>query len=278
MYERILAMLDGSELAEMALPYAEQLAGRMGSEIILFSVHESAEVPNHHLNQDYIERTIKATKARAEKYLDKTQCQEIRVNSVTRVGYPAEAIVSYADKGGVELLVMATHGRSGISRWALGSVADKVIRATRQPVALIRAGNARPDADRNDIMKRALVPLDGSSKSEMVIPYVAELASRLGTELTLLQVVAEEGPAFQDAESYLQKVCRRLEDREIHASYEVQNGAVADKIINLADAIQADMVAMSTHGRSGISRWTLGSVAEKVLQGGNTPLLLVRTP
>ncbi len=122
---------------------------------------------------------------------------------------------------------------------------------------------------------RILVPLDGSTESEMVIPYVRELASKLGAELTLLQVVPTANQVYADAESYLKKMISLFTDSGIATRYEVIVGAAADKIISLADEINIDMVAMTTHGRSGISRWALGSVAEKVLYGGSTQLLLV---
>ena len=276
MYVKILVTLDGSELSEIALPYAEQLAGRLGSEILLLMITEPAEAQDYHHHQLYLQKIIKNMKSRTQKYLEETGSNEIRVNSLIRVGYPAEEIVSYADKGGLELIVMATHGRSGISRWALGSVADKVVRATRQPVALIRAGSAHPEAGEG-IMNKALVPLDGSTESERVLTFISELALKLGTELTLLQVVAENSHAHADAEVYLKKVCSRLSDRGIAAGYEIRTGAAAEGIIDLADEMNADIVAMSTRGRSGVSRWTLGSVAEKVLLGGDTPLLLVRS-
>ena len=277
MYEKILVTLDGSGLSEVALPYAEQLAGRLGSEILLLMITEPAEAQDYHHHQLYLQKIIKNMKSRTQKYLEETGSNEIRVNSLIRVGYPAEEIVSYADKGGLELIVMATHGRSGISRWALGSVADKVVRATRQPVALIRAGSAHPEVGEQGMMNKALVPLDGSTESERVLTYISELALILGTELTLLQVVTENNHACADAEDYLKEVCSWLNDRGIPTGYEIRTGAAAEGIIDLADEMNADMVAMSTRGRSGVSRWTLGSVAEKVLLGGDTPLLLARS-
>jgi len=276
MYVKILVTLDGSELSEIALPYAEQLAVRLDSEILLLMITEPAEAQDYRHHQLYLQKIIKNMKSRTQQYREETGSNEIRVNSLIRVGYPAEEIVGYADKGDMELIVMATHGRSGIGRWALGSVADKVVRATRQPVALIRTGSNHPEAGEG-IMNKALVPLDGSTESERVLTYISELALKLGTELTLLQVVTENSHARADAEVYLKKVCSQLSGRGISAGYEIRTGAAAEVIIDLADEMNADIVAMSTRGRSGVSRWTLGSVAEKVLLGGDTPLLLVRS-
>ncbi|MCK4723172.1 MAG: universal stress protein, partial [Dehalococcoidia bacterium] len=152
--------------------------------------------------------------------------------------------------------------------------ADKVVRATKRPVALIRAKGARPDVREKGILNKALVPLDGSKEGEAVIPYIEELASGLKAEVLLLQV----GPSKADTEDYLEKVSDRLKSKGITTRFEVRVGDAAGEIIKLADEIDADVVAMSTHGRSGIGRWALGSVAERVLNARNTPLLLVRAP
>ena len=175
------------------------------------------------------------------------------------------------------MIVMASHGRSGISRWAVGSVADKVVRYTaRQPVMLIRAKETRSDVREKRILKKVLVPLDGSIGGEAVIPYISEIVSKLEMELTLLQVIPQTNHTYADAEAYLQSECSKLKDEGITAGYKVSVGSIADEIIDLADELAFDLVAMSTHGRTGVSLWTLGSVAQKVLLGGNTPLLLVR--
>jgi len=210
-------------------------------------------------------------------------------------GNPAERIVEYATEEDVGLIIMATHGRSGISRWALGSVANKVIRATDKPVALIRSKGVRPDVRKKGILKKVLVPLDGSKESEAVIPHIEELASKLETEIFLLQVVpriyqtiACDGydaiiPTESDIESnrvlasnYLEKVAAKLQRKNVTVKSKVEIGIVSEEIIRLAEEMSVDMVAMSTHGRSGIGRWVFGSIADRVLHYGNTPLLLVR--
>ena len=296
MYEKILVPLDGSELAEVALPYAEELAGRLGSEGTLLYVSESAEDQYHRIPQFYMQEMAKATRRSAEGYLEKPEGKAIKVESTVLVGHPADEIVAYADREDIGLIVMATHGRSGIKRLALGSVAEKVVRTAKQPVALIRAKGARPDVREKGILNKALVPLDGSKESEAAIPYIEELASRLKGEVVLLQVVAQthrvitggygtaQIPYTEEeivslktsAEDYLKTVASRLEGKGINTRSEVRVGTAAEEIIKLADELYVDMVAMSTHGRSGVSRWVFGSVADKVLHAGNTPLLLVR--
>jgi len=210
------------------------------------------------------------------------------------VGNPAEEIVEYASKENIGLIVMATHGRSGISRWALGSVADKVVRATERPVGLIRAESTLPDVREKGILNKVLVPLDGSKEGEAVISYVEDLASRLKAEVILLKVLSispgimDEGYGYLSytekqmesdrayARTYFEKVGSRLKQKGIMVTSEVKFGMAAEEIIKLADKMNVDVVAMSTHGRSGVRRWVFGSVADKVLREGDTPLLLVR--
>jgi nucleotide-binding universal stress UspA family protein len=250
------------------------------------------------MHQFYLQQMVGAAKRDAERFQDRQGVGTIKVDSVITVGDPAEEIVEYASKQDIGLIVMSTHGRSGIKRWAMGSVADKVLRATRQPIAIIRAKGARPDMlGERTILSKILVALDGSKESEAVIPYIEELASKLQAEVILLQVIAPDyhiyaagGPEYgvyaeQQIESmkkfardYLEEIVTGLKQREIAAKAEIMLGTAAETIINFADQTNASLVAMTTHGRSGVSRWAIGSVAERVLRAGNTPLLLVRSP
>jgi nucleotide-binding universal stress UspA family protein len=271
--ESMIVPLDGSKLAEIALPYAEELGVRTGSNITLLSVLEFADT----VDMAYLRRIIDVTKYHAKKYLLIPGTKEVDISATTCVGNPAGAIVDFACKWGHKLIVMATHGRSGIGRWAVGSVADKVVRSpTNVPVMLIRGKKARPDVRQKRLLRKALVPLDGSISSQAVIPYISQLALKLEMQLTLLQVVQQTNNHKADAESYLQTRCAELEQQGIAANYRVQVGSPANEIINLADELAIDLVAMSTRGRTSIPLWTLGSVAQKVLLGGSTPLLLVR--
>jgi nucleotide-binding universal stress UspA family protein len=293
MYERILVPLDGSGLAEVALPYAEQLARRLGSQIYLIYVSESAEVPQHYIHRFYLQKVGEATKEGAGRTVGDSVAKSIKVEPTVLVGHPAEEIVDYADKEDVSLIVMATHGRSGIRRWALGSVAEKVVRATSRPVALIRAKGAHAEVREKGAVNKVLVPLDGSERGEAAIPYVEELASKLKAQVILVQVVPpiyltpnaeqlKEQESFRlSAEDYIKKVAAQFKHKGIEAKSELREvavGTVAEEIINIADEICADLVAMSTRGGTEVGPWAFGSVVDRVLRHGNTPLLLVRPP
>lgn len=297
MYEKILVPLDGSDLAEIALPYAEELAGALGCEITLIHVSESADEKYENMHQLYIEKIVESTRQGAERCRKNKRAKKIKVSSVHLTGYVAEQIVDYADKENIGLIVMTTHGRSGIRRWILGNVAAKVVRATERPVALIRAKDTLPEACAERKLNKVLVPLDGSKASEVVIPHISELASKLKAAVVLLQVVAPSyfvyaipGEAvlqphspedlqnmIEHSKFYLDKISAEFMDKGIETTSEVGIGGPAEEIIRIADEMQVDMVAMSTHGHSSISLWAFGSNADKVLHAGGTPVLLVRT-
>ncbi|MGD0794793.1 MAG: universal stress protein [Dehalococcoidales bacterium] len=274
-YKKVVVPLDGSPLAEVALPYAEELAGKIGSEMVLLSVLPSDEPEEYHTLNSYMEKTLDITMRQVKKYTEGTR--DCTICTATRVGNPAEGILDYVDKGHLCLVVMATHGRSGISRWAIGSVADKVVRSTtRQPLLLIRAKGAHPDIRAKRIFKKALLPLDGTVESEAVMPVLTTIAASLHMEIILLRALPRMNHSLAEVENYLQSWCRKLEEAGISSRYEVRIGSPADLIIDLADEAACDVVAMATHAHGAGSLWPLGSVAQKVLLAGNTPLLLIR--
>jgi nucleotide-binding universal stress UspA family protein len=296
MYKKLLVPLDGSKLAEVALPYAEELAGRLGSRVDLFYVSESTNIVDQHNSQFYLKNKADAIKDIIKLYSKEfDRNQETRVASVLETGHPAEKIIEYAEKEDIGMTIMSTHGRSGVLRWTLGSVADKVVRGTRKPVMLIRAKNARSDIHDKKLLSKMLVPLDGSREGETVIPHVAELANRLKAEVNLIQVLpvgyqlvaTGDYIAYTDkqmesdkasAKKYLGNLETQLKKNDVNVKtiIKLKNVNAAEEIIAFADEIKADVVVMATHGRSGIGRWVLGSTAERVLHDGNTPIMLVR--
>jgi nucleotide-binding universal stress UspA family protein len=153
MYHKILVPLDGSQLAEIALPHAVNLAKASRAEVVL--LHAVAEQEKYHLmesytigaTEDFSEKAMakqQAEEARAREYLaplvEKLKAEGLTASSVTVIGPPAETITDYARDEGVDVIVMSTHGRSGVQRWLLGSVAEKVLHGATAPVLLVRAG------------------------------------------------------------------------------------------------------------------------------------------
>jgi nucleotide-binding universal stress UspA family protein len=297
MYKRIVVPLDGSELAEAALPYAEELAARLGSGITLIHVYESDDEKHHRMPELYIQKMVETTKRGVKKRLPAGRKEGVQAGSALLAGHTAEQIVDYADREGAGLIVMATHGRSGIRRWVLGNVASKVARAAKMPVFLIRIDSAPPQAKAGTLLNKVLLPLDGSKQSESAVPQVEELAQGLGAEVVLLHVIAptyhvysipgesvemtftpEDMERFRaKSRQYLETVAEAFKRRGISTTTEVAIGRAADEIMRLSEEMSPDLIAMSTHGRSGIGRWAFGSVADKVLHASNTPVLLVRS-
>jgi nucleotide-binding universal stress UspA family protein len=268
----------------------------MGSKITLIHISEETDDEHDHMHRAYIEKMVEITKQSIKKYFVKLSVKSIKVDSVFFAGHIAEQIVDYAEEQKIGLIVMATHGRSGIRRWVLGSVAAKVVSATEQPMLLIRANDMSPKRRKKQLFKKALVPLDGSKESEAIIPYIGELASKLKTEVVLFHVVAPVqffygipgeasnppyGPDDIDKlvakkKGYLDTLGAGLKEKGIKTSSSVVVGEPAKDIVSKANEIHANVVAMSTRGHSGFDRWTLGSAADKVLHGGNTPIMIVR--
>ncbi|MCD6568273.1 MAG: universal stress protein [Dehalococcoidia bacterium] len=301
MYEKILVPLDGSELAEVALPHAEELGWRISSEVTLLQVSETGESQRFHEHEVYLQREADLVKRNIVHHLGKDQEENIRVKSVVMEGYPAEEIVDYAEKSDIDMIIMATHGRTGVRRWALGSVADKVVRAASQPVVLIRTGgihHGMTGMREKDMLNTILVPLDGSKESETILPYIEDLARRVEAEVILLQVVEmahhvyaargtvaplpydrNEMEALKEhAMEYLEGVSAPLRARGVTVKSVVRVGTDAREVIRAADELHADLVALTTHRRTGAGKGAFWSVADMVLRSGNAPIMLVRGP
>ncbi|MBL7166093.1 MAG: universal stress protein [Dehalococcoidales bacterium] len=141
MYERILVPLDGSDRAELALPFAEELAAKLGSEVILLCVSDSAEAEDYAKHQIYVDQITPYVRRAASKRRTDPE-KPVKITPAITVGSAANEIIDYAMKKNVNLIIMATHGRSGVTHWRLGSVAEKVVRAGKSPVMLVRVPGA----------------------------------------------------------------------------------------------------------------------------------------
>lgn len=298
MPEKLLVPLDGSKLSEIVLPYVEEIAGTDGYEVTLINVRSPAEDPYHPDLKVHLEEIAKKTQNNIQKYLKSNhgKSQEVKiaiVGSGTLITNTAKGILDYTDGENVAMIIMATHGRTGISLWALGSVAEKVVKASSSPVLLVRANTAR---DKKSTISNILMPLDGSKQSEVVLSSAGNLLSALKTKVTLFHVITQPYYSYTgtdgminvsysldelkkkkiEAISYLQKEGKKLEQKDITTSIEVKTGQPAEEIMLFAKENDIDIVAMSTHGCSGFHSAGHGSVADKVLHEGNIPLLLVR--
>lgn len=179
MYERILVPLDGSKLAELALLYAEELAQTFGSEVDLVCVCERVEREQRPMHQLYIKKMAELVKSHIRGDAG------VKVRSAHLLGEPANEIIDYAEKNGVSLIIMVSHGRSGIMPWAMGSTVSKVLQRISVPLLLVRAKVSNLELSRAGIFDRIIIPLDGSEAGEAALPYVSELTKKLELEVIL---------------------------------------------------------------------------------------------
>ena len=286
MWKKILVPLDGSDLAELALPYAQELADAFNSELTLLYVGEASEEQYLHMYELYLEKMAMQTKKQVK-----------RVSPVVISGKkPAEGIVKYTEKNDIRLIVMASHGSSGIIPWAKGGIASKVIEAVGVPLLLIKETKRRQTKEKH-LISRILLPLDGSEAGEAAITRVKELKSRLEAEVVLLEVVPEsqdlrtiggidhilypeqEIETFKkEAKANLDKVYKRLQRGKGELKVEIRTGEVSKEILNYAKKRKVSLIAIASHGHSGMTKWVFGSTAQKIISDSPIPVLVVKAP
>jgi len=300
MYESILVPLDGSALAQSIIPLVRDLAKGLGSRVILLHVLEAvADHPDGDV-QLYEREALEKLHPMAIRYLKDMAAplgqRGVMVETAILEGKPYQEIVEFAEGQGIGLIAMATHGRSGIVRAVLGSVATRVLQASPCPLLL-----AKPQQEGSlwvipSNIKTILVPLDGSDLAEAVLPHAEELARRLDLEMWLIQVLPPEEPVVLGpytsefwrpakvevqrldslASGYLAGLGMSLRQRGVRANWEVLHGNAAESIIEFGRDRPNVMIAMATHGRSGLQRWLLGSVADAVIREAGVPVLVVK--
>jgi nucleotide-binding universal stress UspA family protein len=307
MIRTVMVPLDESALAEQALPLAASIAKQAHARLLLVQVvplpDEPLSIEDARLSIDeqvanmssYARQYLRAIRKHLRASLngaDDDHALEIDVQ--TLVGEPGVALAEHADTAGVDLIVMATHGRSGFSRWALGSIADKVLQLSRVPVIAMR-----PDSTNmlNFVtpppLKRILLTLDGSALAETAIPLTTELAQLFNadvnvfraallpagayTGLDTMQLQASLWPtAEQETNAYLNQVAGGLRDQGLRVQPLSAHNNIVESILTSAEEHNVDLIAMTTHGRTGLGRLVYGSVADRVLRGGHRPVLIIR--
>src|SRR5918993_1839190 len=298
MFSRMLIPLDGSKTAEKVLPYTRRLASVSDVPVELLGVVEMTDIAGDISSNEapYAEALIKEAVRNSTEYLESLAktFRNAKVRCNVEQGRPEDIIIAAAaaDKG--TLIAMATHGRSGVSRWLLGSVTDKVLRGTVNPLLVVRApGDSKTDGEA--ALRSVIVPLDGSEIAETVLSPVAALAKALELQVILVRVYGLPLAAYggddyyvpdylelkdqikDEAEGYLNSRASLLREQGVaEVSTVIIEGSAADAIISLARKTPDNLVAMSSYGRSGLQRWGLGSVTEKVVRHSEDPVLIVR--
>jgi nucleotide-binding universal stress UspA family protein len=292
----MLIPLDGSKVAEQVLPYARYLAKTISLPVEVFQAVDPTALESLANPEQgrYVDTLLNEKRANSAEYLE-TVGRSFKpglVASTVEIGKPEDLILEKAAADPKSLIIMATHGRSGIQRWMLGSVADKVLHGVANDLFLIRAteqGNTEGAAT----LSKVIVPLDGSPLAEKVLPRIVELGKQMPLEVILMRAYALP-PAIApneyagygqelfdqletEAKDYLSKKAKELAAQGLSKiSSVVDMGYGAEEITALAHKTPDNFIAMCTHGRSGVKRWALGSVADRVVRHSGDPVLIIR--
>ncbi len=286
-YKKILVPLDGSELAEKALSYAKTIAKLKNSTVVLFAVSLTIFVDRRdRLFSSYVEAKAKELNE-----------EGIKATTATSYGDVAREILKYANGNKIDLIVMATHGYSRAKQWMFGSTAQKVLYGTEIPVLLIKPKSPEASAELN----RILLPVDGSPFSESTFPYVVGLTKNTDKETLLLHIceppivpsygsrpINPTWKKYRDdmweeteklSATYLTKTMAALKKKGIKVKSKVikaQSGDVAKTIMQISKEENIDLIITATRGRSGVSGWAYGSVAQRIVEESSQPILLIR--
>jgi len=310
LYKKMLVPLDGSQLAEETLPYARELAGRLDLDLDFLHVCSPSESQLFSVLQMYVTKTAEAVREQIQKIQTdsggKKPSKAVKITSKVVTGYPAEEILKYAEKNKTDIILMATHGASGVRSWAIGSVAHKVLHASSVPVWLVRSGIPEEIVYDKWPKKTLLVPLDGSKMAEAAIQHAEELVKKRGTqiaEILLMSVYApgvfspsrffmsdelgnspidysemvkmENEQAKERCEKYLKKTADLIAAKGITVRTQAILGDAADEIIKYANNNPFQLIVMASHGHSGVRHLIFGSVAERIILEANVPIFVV---
>lgn len=283
MFKKILVPLDGSLLSQRALEPAVALADQTGATLLLVRapVADTLSFAVSEAGQAELRREVLT-------YLDSIRASTERPNlsPTTQLieGDVASAIIDVAVSQQVDLIIMSTHGYSGLTRWVLGSVTEKVLRSAPCPVLAVRVAR-RP--------QKILITLDGSELSEGALEPGLSLAQGLGADAILLRTVPQltlpasnaderdlnqqqQHDLIEEAEAYLQARSVSYTRSGVAIKTEVSIGPAAEKILEYIEVFGIDLIVMATHGRTGLKRWVYGSVTAKVLRGVSCSMVVIR--
>jgi nucleotide-binding universal stress UspA family protein len=293
----ILLARDFSSVSDRALRYAFDLAARTGAtlHVLHAEVLRQSDRPDEHptptTDLNALREDLKRTNTGSADAIDAVEVVEV----VRRDISPGPAILDYAGERDIDLIAMGTHGRRGPSRLLLGSVAEEVARRADQPVLTVRGKTENDRPVSVGTLRRILVPIDFSDYSREALRTARDWAALYGASLDLLHVVEEDlHPAFyvggvtsiydavpdldDKVRAKLQQFAEAVDDGDAPGAIRthVRTGSVANGITTFVEEHDVDLVALSTHGRSGLERFFLGSVAEKVVRHVPCPVLTMK--
>lgn len=305
----ILVPLDGTDIANGILPYVSQIAKRANVPLVLLTAvdPDAIDYPSSTMSAVptstgepmviYRNQFEESSRVHAQDSLHRVAARlrddGIKAKSIATIGGPAEEILRVSEKEGCGLIAMSTHGRNPIGRSILGSVTDRVIHASDVPVLTVTPERAKKYHEEGETLTTIVVPLDGSVLAQRVLPYVERLARILSMDVLLARVVRTEHPTYTDTElgfrvtefteevnreatEYLEQISQHLRDKGLTVRNQLLTGSAAQALVKLAHETPRNLIAMTTHGRTGLSRWMMGSVASTLVRRSGDPVLVIR--
>ena len=314
MYENIIVPLDGSDASRQVLPYARSIAKTVGATLHLIGVLEplnrvdnlsrmgsgAQNAPMSQselvLSEDWralVGGLRREARDRLDAAAEETRSRGIETTVDLLEGEAAEQIIAAGNRAGESLIAMSTHGRSGIGRWMLGSVTDKVVKHTSTPVLIIRAQREEPPDD--VALSKVVLPLDGSELAERAIPHAVAFANAFGAGITILRSSSPTAYGFgyadyyaaqtytdissevlSDVRDYVTSAVGRIQGMGVTSVEErTPEGNPGAAIIDEVGDDRTKLVVMTTHGRTGVGRWVLGSVTDRVIQHSAGPVMVI---
>jgi len=297
MFEHILLPLDGSSLAERVLPHAAALANAFDSRLTLLRVVYRNENANQQGMINPVEWQMRKSEAIAYLKAVKKCLKDIDLDSDIQVmeGNPAQQIIEFARQENVELIIMSSHGSSGLSQWNINSVVQKVLLKAFMPIMIIRSYQESYESLDGLKYKRLLLPLDGSKRAECVLSLAKSISAVHDSKILLTHIVEEPKLPRQtplsdkdqqlvkrlteinadESEKYLNNLVNQFEDLEV-ASIIESSKKPTTALHNIVDREKIDLVLLSAHGYSGENRWPYGNIALNFIVYGTTPLLIIQ--
>ncbi|MCY3661035.1 MAG: universal stress protein [Caldilineaceae bacterium] len=304
----ILVPMDGSDVANGILPHVLPIAGKANIPLVLLAAVDpdaidcpasvmSAATPAGGPMAICRARIEESSRVHAQDTLHRVAAHlkddGMEAKTTVAIGDPAEEILRVSEEEGCGLIAMSTHGRNPIGRSILGSITDRVIRASNVPVLTVTPERAKKHQEEGAPLTTIVVPLDGSELAQRALPYVGRLARILSMEVLLARVVRTENPTYTEtdlgfrvpafreevnweATEYLEQIAQRLRDKGLTVRSQVLTGSAAQALVNLAHETPRNLIAMTTHGRTGLSRWMMGSVASTLVRRSGDPVLVIR--
>ena len=302
MFDTILVPLDGSQMADCVLPHVAALAGPFNAEVTLLRMLEKNQMVSSTQLFDLLNWQI--NKTRADLYLEKIRDlfkrSGIQAKAVVLEGLVAEGIAKYAQQHRTKLIVLSSHGRSGLTQWGISSITQKIILIAQTSLLIVRAHQSGPYSEKLStapLYKNILVPLDGSQRAENVLPVVTQLAQFHRSQVHLVHVVQTPEMARQmptapedielanrvvernreEAEHYLEQLKSRsyLKDIDVR-THLIASEQTTAALHQLEDQEQIDLATFNAHGYSGNQQWPYGSMVNHFILYGRAPLLIVQ--